>query len=71
VEIDPSKIVGSLVDVSTPEGRIAAGFNPRDMSTWSYAASDQEVLLDGYVPPEAIIRFVPGTVQMELPFEEC
>ncbi len=54
VVIDMSKVSGTVIDVSTDEGRLAAGISPRS-NAWYYAKKWEEVLLeDGYIPPDAI-----------------
>src|SRR5258708_17580537 len=55
VVIDMSKVSGTVIDVSTDEGRLAAGISPRS-NAWYYAKKWEEVLLeDGYIPQAALL----------------
>ncbi|MGW7487207.1 DUF6531 domain-containing protein [Streptomyces sp. NPDC054786] len=53
VKIDLSKFEGKVHDLTTHEGRVAAGIKPRGRPI-RYAMASQEVLLEGRVPADAI-----------------
>ena len=57
VEIDVSLVQGRILDVSA--GGIEYGIIPGSRA-WYYAQADLEVLIDGWVPPEAIRPWNPG-----------
>jgi RHS repeat-associated protein len=58
VEIDVSLIQGQILDVSG--GGMEYGFYPGSRA-YDQAMADQEVLIDGWVPPEAIRQWQPET----------
>lgn len=59
VAIDLSKVGGTITDLSTNEGTLAAGIKwPTPAYNW--AMSDKEVLIEGFVPPEAISWYEGG-----------
>lgn len=58
VAIDLSKFGGTVTDLSTAAGRQAAGVT--GITASRFANASQEVLLEGYVPSEAISWVLGG-----------
>jgi hypothetical protein len=67
IKFDASKVDGSLIDVSTEEGRLEIGLTPNDKRAWANATRNQEVIIDGRIPPDAILDVI---IQMTM-LDEC
>ncbi len=64
-QIDPALLQGNVIDLSTREALADQGITWQNSSTrvgYSFALGSQEVLAQGYIPPEAITWVGPASV---------
>jgi hypothetical protein len=61
-QIDPTLISGNLIDISNPEALAKQGITwENNRFAYAFAYGSREVLVQGYIPPEAITWVHPAS----------